>query len=183
MLELKKLLVDTKDAWIDFEGLEGFKVHLVNLSRKELIKMNKLCTTTKFVRGSHQAQEQFDQDRFVSLFTEKAIIGWEGLTLRNLREILLVDTEGENLDEELDYNKEHAEMLVRESTEFDISSCAMMKICLKVSFTSSKRSKIPCFLIKSLLDVASSINNEYSSALVLLSRMLLVKASLSAIKN
>ena len=34
-MDLKKLMVDTKSAWIDFPGLTGFSVEVVNLSRKE----------------------------------------------------------------------------------------------------------------------------------------------------
>ena len=44
-MELKKLMVDSKSAWIDFPGLEGFSVEVVNLSRKELTGIRKKCTT------------------------------------------------------------------------------------------------------------------------------------------
>ena len=49
-MELKKLMVDTKSAWMDYPGLEGFSVEVVNLSRKELTALRKRCTTTKFDR-------------------------------------------------------------------------------------------------------------------------------------
>jgi len=34
-MDLKELVVDTKSAWIDFSGLDGFSVQVANLSRKE----------------------------------------------------------------------------------------------------------------------------------------------------
>ena len=40
-MELKSLLVDTKTTWVDFPGLEGFEVELANLSRKELVNLEK----------------------------------------------------------------------------------------------------------------------------------------------
>ena len=49
-MELKKLMVDTKSAWMDYPGLEGFSVEVVNLSRKELTALRRRCTTTKFDR-------------------------------------------------------------------------------------------------------------------------------------
>ena len=40
-MELKSLLVDSKTAWVDFPGMEGFSVELANLSRKELLNLRK----------------------------------------------------------------------------------------------------------------------------------------------
>ena len=40
-MELKSLLVDSKTAWVDFPGLDGFEVELANLSRKRVIKLKK----------------------------------------------------------------------------------------------------------------------------------------------
>ena len=56
-MDLKKLMVDTKTAWIEFPGLEGFSVEITNLSRKELTGLRKKCTTTKFDRKTRQAVE------------------------------------------------------------------------------------------------------------------------------
>ena len=44
-MDLKSLLVDSKTAWVDFPGMEGFEVELANLSRKELVALRKRCTT------------------------------------------------------------------------------------------------------------------------------------------
>ena len=49
-MDLKKLMVDSKAAWIDFPGLDGFSVEVVNLSRKELASLRKRCITQKFDR-------------------------------------------------------------------------------------------------------------------------------------
>ena len=40
-MELKNLMVDSKSAWVDFPGLDGFSVEVVNLSRKELTNLRK----------------------------------------------------------------------------------------------------------------------------------------------
>ena len=62
-MELKKLMVDTKSSWIDYPGLDGFTVEVVNLSRKELTALRKRCTTTKFDRKTRQPVENLDEDK------------------------------------------------------------------------------------------------------------------------
>ena len=46
-MELKNLMVDSKSAWVDFPGLDGFSVEVVNLSRKELTNLRKRCTVQR----------------------------------------------------------------------------------------------------------------------------------------
>ena len=59
-MELKKLMVDTKSAWVDFPGLDGFSVEVTNLSRKELTGLRKRCTGQKFDRKTRQVVETLD---------------------------------------------------------------------------------------------------------------------------
>jgi hypothetical protein len=118
-MDLKKLMVDTKNVWVDFPGLPGFEVEVANLSRKELTGLRKKCTTTKFDRKTRQAVESLDEDKFVSEFSRSVIKNWKGLTLTHLETLLLVDIEGKDPDQELDFNEDNAETLVSSSSEFD----------------------------------------------------------------
>lgn len=118
-MELKKLMVDVKEVWVDFPGLHGFKVKVANLSRKELTNLRKRCTVQKFDRKTRQVVETLDEDKFVSEFSAAVIKGWEGLTLEHLETILLIETEGKDMSEELPYTIDNAEVLVSSSTEFD----------------------------------------------------------------
>ena len=118
-MELKKLVVDTKAAWIAFPGLPGFEVEVVNLSRKELTALRKRCITSKFDRKSRQIMEELDEEKFITEFSKAVIKSWKGLTLENLETLILIDTEGKDLEETLPYTKENAEVLVSSSTEFD----------------------------------------------------------------
>ena len=112
-------MVDTKAVWVDFPGLEGFKVEVANLSRKELTSLRKKCTTTKFDRKTRQAVEELDEEKFVVEFTNSVIKNWKGLTLEHLETLLLVDISNLDPKKELDYSEENAETLVSSSTEFD----------------------------------------------------------------
>ena len=118
-MDLKQLMVDTKAVWVDFPGLEGFKVEVANLSRKELTSLRKKCTTTKFDRKTRQAVEELDEEKFIVEFTNSVIKNWKGLTLEHLETLLLVDISNQDPKKELDYSEENAETLVSSSTEFD----------------------------------------------------------------
>ena len=118
-MELKKLMVDTKAAWVDFPGLEGFSVEVANLSRKEVQSLRKRCTTTKFDRRTRQAVEDLEEDKFVTEFTNAVVKNWKGLTLEHLETLILVDISDKDPKAELEYTQDNAEHLVANSTEFD----------------------------------------------------------------
>ena len=118
-MELKKLMVDSKSAWIDFPGLDGFSVEIVNLSRKELQGIRKKCTTNKFDRKTRQLTETLDEEKFVTEFAEKSIKNWKGLTLAHLETLLLIDTAEDDPKKELPFTQDNAETLVANSNEFD----------------------------------------------------------------
>ena len=44
---------------------------------------------------------------------------WKGLTLAHLETLILIDVEGQNLEKEVEYTEENAEVLVSQSAEFD----------------------------------------------------------------
>jgi len=118
-MELKKLMVDTKSVWVDFTGIDGFSVEVVNLSRKELTSLRKKCTTTKFNRRTRQPEENLDEDKFVTEFSNASIKNWKGLTLEKLQDLLLIDIGDQDPKNELEYSQENAETLVSNSSEFD----------------------------------------------------------------
>ena len=118
-MDLKSLLVDTKTAWIDFPGLDGFELELANLSRKELVALRKRSVTNKFDRKTRIFNEELNETKFVDEFTEATIKGWKGLKLKYLEDLILVDLKGKNPEDEMPYTHENAKVLVENSTEFD----------------------------------------------------------------
>ena len=118
-MELKSLLVDSKTTWVEFPGLDGFEVELANLSRKELVNLRKKCTTNKFNRKTRGFEESLDEDKFVKEFSEATIKNWKGLKLSYLEDLVLVDLKNQEIDKELDFSSENAQLLVENSSEFD----------------------------------------------------------------
>ncbi len=118
-MELKSLLVDSKTAWVDFPGMEGFSVELANLSRKELVNLRKRCTTNKFNRKTRMFEEDLDEAKFVKEFSSATIKGWKGLKLSFLEDLMLVDLKGQDVNKEMSYSEDNAQVLVENSQEFD----------------------------------------------------------------
>ena len=118
-MKLAELMVDTKTAWIEFPGCDGFEVELANLSRKELMNLRKKCIKTKFDRKTHQAVEELDEDKFVHEFTKATVKDWKGLKLKYLEELILVELGDNDPEAELVFDLENAESLVQNSTDFD----------------------------------------------------------------
>jgi len=118
-MDLKNLMVDTKAVWIDFPGLEGFKVEVANLARKELTGLRKKCTTTKFDRKTRQAVEEVDEEKFITEFTRSVVKNWKGLTLEHLETLLLIDIGTQDPSSELEFTEDNAHTLVSSSAEFD----------------------------------------------------------------
>jgi len=119
MLDLKQLLVETKSAWIDFPGIEGFKVEVAMLSRPELIKLRKGCTISKFDKKSRSIVEELDEEKFVNKFTNVTVKDWAGLKLEDVQSLALIDFGDNDPEARLEYSQANAEVLVSNSSEFD----------------------------------------------------------------
>ena len=104
---------------IEFPGMQGFCVDLCYLAREELLALRKKCLNKKFNRSTHQAEEILDEDKFLTEYVTAVIKGWSGLKLSYLEELLLVDTEGMDPNSELPYSQEEAEILMKNSADFD----------------------------------------------------------------
>ena len=118
-MDLKSLLVDSKTAWVEFPGMEGFEVELANLSRKELVALRKRCTTNKFDRKSRAFNETLDEQKFLVEFTHAVIKNWKGLKLKYLEDMILVDISNQDPEVEMPFTQDNAKLLVENSSEFD----------------------------------------------------------------
>lgn len=117
--DLKQLMVDMKSAWVDYPGMDGFKVEITNLGREKLIELRKGCIETKFDRKTRLPMEELNEKKFIREFANATIKGWSGLTLEYLEQILLVDISGQDPKQEVEYTPENAALLVSNSAYFD----------------------------------------------------------------
>ena len=118
-ISLASLMTPSKTVGIDFPGYTGMSVELCYLGREELVKLRKKCVSTKFSKKTRQPEEILDEERFLTEYCKGVIKGWSGLKYRYLEELLLVDISALDPDDELVYTQENAELLMKNSTDFD----------------------------------------------------------------
>jgi len=117
MISIQSLMVPSREAEVDFPGVEGFKVKIAFQSREELIKLRKKATTTKF--KNRKLEEDVDEELFLSLYTKAVVKGWSGLTVKGLSRLMLVDTGKAAPDAAVEFNEENALALMKGCSEFD----------------------------------------------------------------
>ena len=118
-MNLSELMVDTKSAWVDYPGYEGFEVEVVNLSRPELTALRKRCVVSKYDKTTRKPVEELNEDKFISEFTKATIKNWKGFKYKFLQHFILVDLSKVDPEKELTYSQENAKLLVTNSSEFD----------------------------------------------------------------
>ena len=118
-ISLASLMTPSKTVKIDFPGYPGMSVDLCYLAREELVKLRKKCVTTKFNKKTRQPEEDLDEERFLVEYCKAVIKSWSGLKYRYLEELLLVDVSKLDPDDNLPHTQENAELLMRNSSEFD----------------------------------------------------------------
>ena len=118
-VSLASLMTPSKTVTLDFPGYKGLKIDLCYLARESLLKLRKKCVSTKFDRKTRQPEEVLDEDKFLEEYCKEVIKGWKGLKYKYLEEFLLVDISELNPEDELPYTEENAELLMKNSSNFD----------------------------------------------------------------
>lgn len=117
-MDLSNYVLPTAKAWFEYPGLDGFEVEICYLSREELLDMRNKCTLTKFKRG--EKVEELDSDLFQNKYIESVITNWKGLTLESLQKLIPIKVpEGEDPDTEVEFSKDNARILMKNSRVFD----------------------------------------------------------------
>jgi hypothetical protein len=118
-VSLASLLTPSKTVTVDYPTLSGFSVDLCYLAREELIKLRSRCVSQKLNRKTRAFEETLDEDKFLTEYCKAVIKGWKGLKYKYLEELLLVDISGLKPDDELTFNVENAETLMKNGADFD----------------------------------------------------------------
>lgn len=118
-VSLKSLLTPSKTVSIEFPGLQGFEVKLTYLAREELLKLRNRSVKQVLNKKTRAYEEQLDNDKFLTEYCKAIIKGWKGLKYKYLEELLLVDTSAVDPNDELVWNDENAELLMKNSGDFD----------------------------------------------------------------
>ena len=118
-VSLKSLLTPSKTVSIEMPGFDGFEVKLTYLAREELLKLRNRSVKQVLNKKTRAYEEQLDNDKFLVEYCKAIIKGWKGLKYKYLEELLLVDTSSVDLEDELPYTQENAELLMKNAGDFD----------------------------------------------------------------
>ena len=118
-VSLKSLLTPSKTVSMEMPGFEGFEVKLTYLAREELLKLRNRSVKQVLNKKTRAYEEQLDNDKFLVEYCKAIIKGWKGLKYKYLEELLLVDTSEVDLEDELAWTSENAEILMKNSGDFD----------------------------------------------------------------
>ena len=118
-VSLKSLLTPSKTVSIEMPGFEGFEVKLTYLAREELLKLRNRSVKQVLNKKTRSYEVQLDNDKFLVEYCKAIIKGWKGLKYKYLEELLLVDTSSVDLEDELPYTNENAELLMKNAGDFD----------------------------------------------------------------
>jgi hypothetical protein len=118
-VSLASLLTPSKTVAIDYPEFEGFSVDLCYLAREELIKLRSRCLSQKFNKKTRGFEEQLDENKFLVEYCAAVIKGWKGLKYKYLQKLLLIDVTGLDLEDELPYTQEDAEVMMKNAADFD----------------------------------------------------------------
>ena len=118
-VSLASLMTPSKTVTIDYPDMEGFSVQLTYLAREELLKVRSKCIKQKFNKKTRAFEDALDEDKFLEVYVEAVIKGWKGLKYKYLEQLLLIDTSNVDLEDELRFNHENAELLMKNSNDFD----------------------------------------------------------------
>ena len=118
-VSLASLMTPMKTVSIDFPDMEGSTVDLCYLAREELLKLRGKCLKQKFNKKTRAFEETLDEDTFLIEYVASVIKGWTGLKYDYLRQLILIDTNGLDLEAELPFTQENAELLMKNSSDFD----------------------------------------------------------------
>ena len=120
MSKIASLMATETVVDVEFPDIEGFIVSLVYLNREDLVKIRNQSLTFKFNKRTRQREEEIDNDKFLSAYTEKAIKNWKGLKVKHLPMLLPVDISSMDSEEDIEYSIEEARDLVTNSTIFEV---------------------------------------------------------------
>ena len=118
-VSLNSLLTPSKTVSMEMPGFEGFEVKLTYLAREELLKLRNRSVKQVLNKKTRAYEEQLDNDKFLVEYCKAIIKGWKGLKYKYLEELLLVDTSSVDLEDELPYTLENAELLMKNAGDFD----------------------------------------------------------------
>jgi hypothetical protein len=116
---LNNLQINTKEIIVEFPRFKDFKLKMCYIPREELSSIRDRSLKISFNKVDRKREETLDTDKFMEAYISRAVVGWSGLTLGIVAELVPVEVSAADLDKDVPYSHEDAMWLVKNSSEFD----------------------------------------------------------------
>lgn len=118
MINLKDIVLDTKEVQVEFPGYEDFKVRLRFVTRQVSKKMLEESEVRDFKQGVI-VNVRRDEEKFSDQFVKHCIADWSGLTLEIVSHLLLIEMGDKDPTTEVPFSHDNAVMLLKNSVAFN----------------------------------------------------------------
>lgn len=116
------ILKDTSNLTTRVEFRDGIIFKLRYVPRADLNKISRSCIIHKYNAETKQREPQLDPKRFANEFCARAVVGWEGITVKSLSKLIAIDqnnlTEAQR-NETIEFSHENLVELVTASYDLD----------------------------------------------------------------
>lgn len=107
--------------WGDESDTPEFKISY--MGREIIKKARKAALTNSWSKKAHRMEENIDEDKLDKVLMELSVVGWKGLKVKHLKEILdpssvVLETDSENMEAEVEYNPENKDIII---THYNLS--------------------------------------------------------------
>lgn len=120
LMNIKGLIKKDVVSTINYPEIDGFKVTLRYLGKKELNDIIDECTTKTINPRTRETVERINKEKFANIIAEKVVVSWEGLNAKKLATLIPVDlSEVKDLNEVVEPTFENKQLLLENSSDFD----------------------------------------------------------------
>lgn len=117
-MDLKTLILPSKEVDFEYEGVEGLVFTLAYMSKSTLEDMRKTNTKMSKNKYTKQYEENLDQESFLKEYVPAVLTGWKGLNTDNLQTFVATGgVEGDPTD--VEYSEENAYTLLTNASDLD----------------------------------------------------------------
>jgi len=120
LLNISDIAVSKAEVTVPFLGIKDVKITLSKISNEELMDIREQCIIGQKINPKTKVlEEQLDNEKFLRLYADLVIQGWDGLKGKHLSKLLLVNLPDDMADEAVPATSENKFELMSRSTEVD----------------------------------------------------------------
>lgn len=118
-IDLKNLVISATTTVAEFPLCKGMEVEIAYANKKLLANMHANALVQKFDSETAAPYNELDTEKYIYNYVKEVVKGWKGFTYGHLATLVLIEEEGLNMDEEIEFDIDTAVFLMSNSPAFD----------------------------------------------------------------